>query len=88
MRVYDVRTWTVLGDAALNPVVANLKRFGSSSVAEGDSVKNRQAHAIACLSLRFVKLNGHPVLVSGGDDKKIRIWSVACSGRFSCFLKL
>jgi WD40 repeat protein len=75
VRMWDPRTWKVLGDAAkILPRVGD--RIQKSRVtANGDVDIKRQAHELATTCLVTLRVAGLPAILSGGDDKKLRLWS-------------
>lgn len=70
LRFYDPRTWKIVGDAII-PHGPLAKRTSS----ELDKFQRpRTAHEVATNCLEPISLAGNHAIISGGDDKALRIW--------------
>lgn len=78
-RFYDVRNWNVIGDASISKLAPSASRSNQTTLvkyrSEGDTLDSRYAHAVATQAMSSFTLNGRPAVVTGGDDKTLRIWA-------------
>jgi WD40 repeat protein len=72
LRFWDPRTWRCISDASMYS--EKLKKKQAVLRSNGDDTLVRTAHTICTQCVRSFELAGNTAVVSGGDDRILRIW--------------
>ena len=75
LRFWDPRNWQVISDAILPQVNSRMSKKASSSGPASEKIfRARSAHEMSTNGLSSFTLAGNKAVISGGDDKQLRIW--------------